>query len=370
MTARFNLPEIEYISSDVEELENLGVSTFEGLIGTTLNEADPRRKLLQSVAFVASMLANNIDFTGKQTRLTYAQDDYLDHIGVEREVPRLEAQPAEATFRFEVTNTVPFTIFQGFLIGAGETRFEIKSDTLVPANIGQIDIVGRCVESGVSGNGYLPGQINQLIEPVPHVAAVTNVTESFGGTDREEDDPYAERIWLSPEGYSTAGPELAYVYHAKSAHQGIIDVATVTPSPGRVVLYVLMEQGALPSPEVLQKVSETCNDKSIRPLTDFVTVAAAERVPYDLTVSYYLPESTRSLQSYYQQQVTDAIQDYHLWQRSKMGRGVDPGELYSRIQQAGAKRVIVEPNQFISLGKHQVAFEDTINVTFGGFVSD
>lgn len=45
----------------------------------------------------------------------------------------------------------------------------------------------------------------------------------------ESDESYIERILLSPEGFSVAGPELAYIYFAKAAHKDIVDAAVDCP---------------------------------------------------------------------------------------------------------------------------------------------
>lgn len=368
---RFNLPEIEFVSSDVEEYEQLGVARFEQLMpGVQLNEADPRYKILQATAFIASLLANNIDYTGKQSRLAYADDNYLDHIGNDKGVPRLEATPALTTLRFEVVNPEAFVIMEGTTVAYSGISFETVGDISVAPGLTHIDIIARCTENGTIGNGIAPGLINDLQTPIPWVQSVRNLTVSNGGTDVEEDEAYAERIHLSPEGYSTAGPELAYIYHAKTAHQGIIDVKAVSPAPSVVKIVPLMQGGELPSDEVLEAVLAKCSPRDIRPLTDFVTAAAPVPVYYDLTLVYYLPESYRTAESFHQSEILAAVAEYKLWQRSKLGRGVDPGELYARVQEKGARRVLVEPNEYVPIADDQVAHERNISVTFGGFIDD
>ncbi|TCI25579.1 baseplate J/gp47 family protein [Exiguobacterium sp. SH5S4] len=368
---RFNLPEIEFVSSDVEEYEQLGVAKFEQLLpGVQLNEADPRYKMLQAAAYVAALLANNIDYTGKQSRLAYADDNYLDHLGNDKGVPRLEARPALVTLRFEVVNPEPFVIFEGTTVAYSGIAFETIGDITVSVGVPHIDIIAKSTEPGLGGNGIAPGLINDLQTPIPWVQSVQNITASNGGIDVEEDEAYAERIHLSPEGYSTAGPELAYIYHAKTAHQGIIDVKAISPAPSVVKIVPLMEGGELPSAEVLEAVREKCSPRDIRPLTDFVTTAAPLPVYYDLTLVYYLPESYRTAESFHQSEIQAAIFEYKSWQRSKLGRGVDPGELYARVQERGGRRVLVEPNEYVPIADDQVARERNISVTFGGFIDD
>lgn len=59
----------------------------------------------------------------------------------------------------------------------------------------------------------------------------------------ETDQPFRQRIQLAPEAFSTAGPTLAYVWHALSATAAVKDVTAVSPTPGDVVVTVLSAHG-------------------------------------------------------------------------------------------------------------------------------
>ncbi len=53
--------------------------------------------------------------------------------------------------------------------------------------------------------------------------------------ENEDDKDYIERILLSPEGFSVAGPELAYIYFTKSADSAIKDVQCEVPEDDIVI---------------------------------------------------------------------------------------------------------------------------------------
>lgn len=133
-------------------------------------------------------------------------------------------------------------------------------------------VTAECSDSGTSGNGFLPGQINVLIDPIPFVQSVKNITTSSGGAAAEDDSSYRERIRTAPEQFSTAGPEGAYQYWAKTASSSIIDIAVHSPAAGEVVIVPLMQNGDLPSTDILEAVEEAVTDRKRRPLTDNVTV--------------------------------------------------------------------------------------------------
>jgi phage-related baseplate assembly protein len=368
--ARFNLPDIDFLEVDAAEYENMGVAKFEELQNVTLSESDPRRKLLQSVALVTTVLANNIDYTGKQNLLTYANDDFLDHLGSKKDTSRLGPISSKTVFRFEVNNPEPFIIPAGTRVSVSDLTFATTAPRAVEIGAISVDVPAECETAGTIGNGFLPGQITSLVDPLPWVSKVSNISTSSGGSDWETDDAFADRIRNANESFSTTGPELAYQYFAKSASQRIIDVEVLSPAPCEINIVLLMENGELPTQDEMNEVLKVCSARDVRPLTDRVRASAAEQYIYNLEVQYYLPESVIDRQEYYQADVTAALQDYVLWQKSKLGRGIDPSELYAKLRQAGAKRISVEPNQYIELQRHQVAKEGTINLTFGGFVND
>lgn len=368
--SRFNLPDIDFLDVDASEYENIGVSNFEKKTGVTLSESDPRRKFIQAVAFVATVLANNIDYTAKQNRLSYAADDYLDHIGADKNTPRLEPLPAETTIRFNVNNPEEFVIPAGTRLSVKEIHFAVVTDYRVPIGPAYVDVKAVCLDPGVIGNDFLPGQITEIVDPLPWVSSAENITTTSGGTDWEEDEPYAERIRNANESKATTGPELAYKNFAMKANQDIIDIRVISPAPNTIEIVVLMKNGEQPSEEIKNQVLAKCSARDVRPLTDLVTVTGAMEHPYSLTVSYYLPNSLRTMQNTVQTQIEASVSKYKLWQKSKLGRGIDPSELYALMQKAGAKRILVEPNEYVEISDRAVAKDEAVTVVFGGFIND
>lgn len=105
----------------------------------------------------------------------------------------------------------------------------------------------------------------------------------------ESDDDLRQRIVLAPESYSVAGPELAYVFHAKTASSLVIDASATSPEPGIVVVAVLASDSAdgTASPALLDQIRAVVTAPEIRPLGDAVTVASAEIVPYAIDATIY-----------------------------------------------------------------------------------
>lgn len=100
-------------------------------------------------------------------------------------------------------------------------------------------------------------------------------------TIMEDDERFRRRIQLAFEGFSTAGPEGAYIFHTLSADVRVKDCSVTRPQPGDILVTVLSTEGdGTPSPEILANVAAALNVTKIRPLNDTVIVAAAEIIPY------------------------------------------------------------------------------------------
>lgn len=100
----------------------------------------------------------------------------------------------------------------------------------------------------------------------------------------ETDARLRERAQLAMEAITNAGSEGAYIFHAKSASPHVLDVDVASPDPGEVLVTILStEDGGIADSELLALVTAALNVKDVRPLTDQVTVQAAEAVDYAVT---------------------------------------------------------------------------------------
>ncbi|CAJ1003870.1 baseplate assembly protein [Brevibacillus aydinogluensis] len=365
--ARFNLPDISFAQKSPQQIEADIVARFENITGIKLAPADPRRKFFQAIVYLLAQQRSLIDYSAKMNLLSYAEKSYLDHLGAFTDTKRLSAQPATTTVRFHFSVTQPQTIPTGTRVTAGDGLFfATKQPVEVQAGQTHIDVEVECTEAGTKGNDYLPGQINQLVDPLPWVQSVENITISEGGADKESDDAYAERIRQAPESFSVAGPEGAYEFLARSASPLIADVKVLSPSPAVVEIRPLLQNGGIPDQDIIDKVLAACSARDARPLTDFVQVLAPEIVSYDIDLTYWISTKDSSVATAIHTRVHQAIEEYKLWQKSKLGRAIDPSELTARVKNAGAKRVEVASPVYQAVDVHQVAVENLVTVTYGG----
>lgn len=371
--SRFNLPDINFLEKSPEDIERDMLFFVEEETGLTLSNADPRRKFLQSLVAFVTLERNKLDYGLKQNLLAYAEDEFLDHKGVDVNTPRLGDDAAVTTMEFvlEEARVSTLVIESGTLFLVGEdTFFETTVPAVVPVGQHIVQVRAKCTETGDKGNGYLPGEITNLVRPLPWVKSVRNITVSSGGVDVEDNDAYAERIRLAPESFSTAGPEGAYEYWAKKASQRIVDVKVLSPSDGVIDIRILMENGDLPTEEDLNKVLSICSNKTVRPLTDKVTAGPPDVIDYGIDVEYWILETNAAILNVTQSRIEKAVADFQLWQSEKMGRDVDLSELIVMMKAAGAHRITVNSPMYAVVEKHQVAKANMVNVVFGGLTDE
>lgn len=72
-----------------------------------------------------------------------------------------------------------------------------------------MEVAATCTETGSAGNGLTAGELSTMVDPVPYVASVANTATTEGGAEIESDADLAERVFLAPGAYSTAGQRTA-----------------------------------------------------------------------------------------------------------------------------------------------------------------
>ncbi|MGO4373484.1 baseplate J/gp47 family protein, partial [Paenibacillus sp. MCAF20] len=166
------------------------------------------------------------------------------------------------------------------------------------------------------------------------------------------------------------GPSGAYKHWAKSASASIVDVAVYSPAPCEVAVVPLLEGGEIPAQGLLDLVDAAVNDRTRRPLSDLVTVEAPAAVSYNVSFTYWVLQERIGELAAIQARVTEAVDGYILWQKSKLSRDINPSELITRIMQAGAHRVNVTSPTFAEIDYNEVAVAGTVSATYGGLTDD
>ena len=374
-----NLADVSFIDEKTldevqEDLINAYQERYEELTGKTLTlrRADAESLKLYAVSVVLYQMYLHIDMAGKMDLLKYAYGDFLDNLGALRSVTRLEASAATCTVRFTLSaeQSSAVTIPAETRVSNGDLYFEVDETTEIAAGDTYADVTCTCQTEGEEGNGLLAGTITTLVDPIAYVDSVTNIDETTGGSDIEDDDSFAERIYLAPSSYSVAGPKDAYVYYAQSYSTAIGDVEVTSPEPCEVEVRVLMADGSLPSDEVLEGIAETLSADDIRPLTDQVTVLAPSEQEFDIEFTYYINNSDADTAVAIQTAVAEAVEEYIEWQTYTIGKDINPSYLTKLIMDAGAKRVEITSPEFTTVPAGYVARIGSQSVTYGGLEDD
>ena len=365
-----NLPDISFASLSASEVESSVLAMYERLAKVTLQPGDPVRLFLESLAYVITVQNGLIDLAGKQNLLAFASGAHLDHLGALMGVARIPAQPAQTTLRFSVSQTLEFSvpIPAGTRAASMDGRIifaTVSSGQIRPGNL-SVDVPAVCATAGEEASGLLPGQINRLVDPLPYITSVENISVTDNGMDMETDSRLRERIRIAPESWTVAGSKGAYVARVLEISAAITAVSVTTPEPGVVDVRFVLTNGELPDQAMCELVYEHLSDETIRPLTDNVIVAPPEPVNYDVIGQWFLRTEDAALYGAISANVEKALEEFRLWQRESPGRDINPSKLISLIEQAGVKRVELTKPVFTKLEPIQIARENLWQFAFGG----
>lgn len=339
-----------------------------------LHEADPVRLMAYTNCLMLYQIAQYADRAGKMALLKYSYGNFLENIGALKGIARNPGAAAKARLRFTLSAKRPGTtiIKEGTRVTASDGVYFKTLDMLeIPA--GQLcgEVNAECREIGIKGNGYGIGAIKTLVDPAAYVDRVENITVSEGGADLESDENLAERIFLAPASWSTAGPDDAYRYWVRTFNPAITDVMVGSDIPGEVDIFFILQDGQLPEETMIVELEQYLKNEEVRPLTDQVIVRAPEIQEYEIDLTYYINKSDRARASTINDQVQEAVQKYITWQRERIGRDINPDQLRKMLLFAGAKRLEIREPQFSAIKQAGIALPDgEIRVLYGGIEDD
>lgn len=338
----------------------------------TIKSGERTDLMLNAAATQLYQLALYVDRSGKLNLLKYAYDEFLDNIAALKGITRKPATAAVVTMRFSLeaamASAVP--IPAGTRVKVDDIYFATDEYAEIPIGDTYIDINCTCQTIGEDGNGYTPGEITTLSDNVAYIDSVVNTTTSDGGADIEDDEDLAERVYYAPGSYSTAGSEESYEYHVRAYSAEIGSIVIKTPQASEVDIYVLMEDGSLPSAAFLSGLESYLSGADKRPITDLVDAKAPSTTSFNVDFTYYINESDSAQATIIQGEVTQAVNDYVAWQTGTIGLDINPSELVRRVMDAGAKRVVVTSPAHTVVADTAVARLGTKTVNYGGLESD
>lgn len=182
----------------------------------------------------------------------------------------------------------------------------------------------------------------------------------------ETDADLRRRVQLAFEGFSTAGPDGAYLFHALGAHGQVLDVSVHSPAPGDVVVAVLARTGdGTADAPLLAAVDAALNAERVRPLTDRVTVQGAQIMPFtvDATLTLYPGPDSAVVLADAQTRLAAYVEDNH-----RLGRDITRAGLIAALCTAGVQNVaLTQPAADIVTTPTQAAYCTSSSVVIGGY---
>lgn len=374
-------PEYPFIPTNPEDIVIWLTSSYEEMMGVTVQPASPERHFIQWLAAEIVLERVMTNYAANQNIPSRAVGENLDALAeLFYAGKRPQARAAGCTVRFTISEPQAFSLLipKGTRVTDTEKTlvWETQEDICIGAGEAYADGKVLCQTAGKLGNGYVEGQINSIMDPFAYFISCKNLTESDGGADAATDEEFYELLRLSMDSYSCAGARGGYIYFAKQVSTEIADVVANAPSAGSVKLYVLMADGTPAGTEVKKAVLAACSADEVRPLTDLVSVEDPETVSYNITFTYYLQDGDTRSAAERAEAVEEAVAAYTSWQSAKLGRDINPSRLIGMLMQAGVKRVVLTAPVFTSLRDGgdgtvpQVAVLGTVTIQNGGFENE
>lgn len=376
-----NYPDVSFIDNmSLEDIQEFYLKAmkdrYRELTGRELvmKEADPVRLIAYADCLLLYQIVQYADRAGKLALLKYSYGDYLENIGALKGIRRMEGAASRTTLQFTLSgqrNNVT-TIPAGTRVTAGDEMYFETTDILeIAAGYITGKVNAACKVAGIKGNGYKIGELKIMVDPIPYVEKVENLTATEGGADLETDTSLSERIFLAPSSWSTAGPDDAYRYWVRTFDPAVTDVWVGSGEPGLVEICFIMQEGQVPEESMIGELEKYLQDEKIRPLTDRVIIRPPAIQKYGIDITYFVNKSDHIQTAVIQKKVRSALQEYILWQKEKIGRDINPDQLRKMLLMAGAKRVEVRSPAFQSIPQDSLAvLEGDAIALYGGLEDD
>lgn len=235
----------------------------------------------------------------------YAWDEWLDLHG--KQVHLKRHLPKNASGKVKVTGKTGAVIAAGtvFCTPATETGPSIEFKSQEDAEIGEdgtILIPVSAVESG-TGSNVAANTVVLMAKPDKNVTEVINPEQIRGGTERESNEDYYDRIAAEYANRLTfVGNDSDYIRWAKEAGAGDCIVIPVAEGPGTVKLVLVDGNGQPANEELVQGVYDhivSPEDRSTRLLPTAcvkLICGSATTVNVDFTISGLLHDETTDIE--------------------------------------------------------------------------
>lgn len=350
-------------TSDAGDWKAQLVAWFEAKTGRALFPMQIEMLLIETLAYAMGILGQEGQMVIEQHLVALAGIDGLERLGANRSTPRLAAARARTSVRFTIETARPDSVFvpEGTRLAAGPSVFVTTAPAIIPAGATTAVVTAQADVAGVSGNGFLSGQINSFLDPINGVA-VSNITDTNGGADIEDIELYRLRVANAFERISTGGSYNWYRETAIGVSPAIIDVAVIRPSPCLIDIYPLTLTGAA-AIDLRNQVAGTFNTRDALDIRfgDEVTI----KPPVAVTAAPVITVRVRGAAATIQPDVLAAANEVFIRWKQRLGAIIAPSEVEAAIRVlTGVIDAEVSSLAFAALGKNEylVCTPVTVNI--------
>lgn len=217
---------------------------------------------------------------------TTATGDDLDLCGADVGLDRKQATYATVPVRVEgYPNQMVGTDVK---ITFSNLVFTCTENKNIPEE-GFVDVTFKCDSPGVDGN-VDEGTVFDFVGSYYGLTSAVATGDGAGGTDKESDDDYRERILFKIRSEASSGNKAHYQLWAESVDG--VGKAIILPlwnGNGTVKVLISTPDKTDPTEELLQRVSDYIEDNA--PIGATVTVASVDYVDIDITADCVIDES-------------------------------------------------------------------------------
>lgn len=335
----------DFVTVEAQLLLDRAISFFEAGTGRTLSPSQVEMYLLETIAYMMSVRGGEEQLALENGFVAYSRDKWLDLHGADRSTPRLEAVPATTTLRFSrigpAVSRIRIPAGTRVSDAGGQVQFATQELAYIEAGQAQIDVSAASLALGMGSNNYPIGALSIIIDTVPGIASVTNLTVTGAGAEREETARYRVRVALAFERLGDGLTQERYVSDVLAWNARCIDVDVQRPQAGHVNIYPLMDSGA-PNPEEIASLQDDFGESNTHQ-GDFIQVFAptAQVFAFELALTLSDPDAEAP--------ATAAVQSVLDFWATTLGGYFAPSEL---IRVAKETVNVVEadiPNQILTL---------------------
>ena len=234
---------------------------------------------LRAVAQESAVLQNIMAIIEANYALRTATGIYLDRKAEDYGLVRHYARPTWGVVTFYGNDGVQIPSGTVVAAPAYGVRFTVVGQVTIQD--GEATASVQCLTEGSAGN--VPANtVIQMVNKIPGVTSCTNKEAFTGGTDREEDEDFRERLYFKIRYPATSGNIYHYQQWATEVSGvGAVKVLPLWNGPGTVKVSIIDSEGRAADEDLIAEVQEYIDPEPQRngggqaPIGALVTVSTA-----------------------------------------------------------------------------------------------